>query len=655
MELDFGDAPYEAPVGLFSNSASAATFSDLVLKGSLTCNSDERVGALIGSAYNTTIENVLSYVDVTNTAVAESNGNSHPGTGGITGLFGGGGHAVMRNCAVYANVTAGYECVGGLVGKGWPGKQYYKIENCAFMGHVTATAEIPAGAVVGYHSTDYNVTRFTNIYYLEFDGMAAFGKMDGVENTNYVITDVEEKSLGAFRIGQVAYLLGSGFGQTIGTDLEPVPGGPQVYYGYTSCAEDADAEYTNDSTASPNRPEHELVMCYDETVHWSVCDCGYITVSKAHFGGTAYCNSRKVCDGCDQPYGDLDPENHASDVYVDGLRTCCGEAQVTEPAVTLQYPSLSFDSEIRYNIYYTVSGVEDAQEMGLVIFAEKLDDGTIDDGIETVSAYSTDGSIYMVQSDPIAAKRMGDTMYFKVYVKRGDGSYIYSDIASYSAVVYAQDILEKSESDHMRSLVVALLNYGTAAQKHFGHRTDALMNASLTDQQLSLVGAYDSGMATEPNGVDSGKVGDFLETAAGFDIRYPSVSFEGAFAVNYYFAPSFQVEGEMTFYYWTQEDYEAADILTMENCTGAKTMVKATGAELYWADVSGIAAKEIDETIFVCGVYESGGQRYCTGVLSYSLSAYCVDTMDDDDASMQQLARETVVYGWYAKEYFADL
>ena len=60
------------------------------------------------------------------------------------------------------------------------------------------------------------------------------------------------KTAAQFASGEVAYLLGDAFGQTIGTEDHPVLGGKKVYLVPGSCAEDAEMVYSND----PDRPDH---------------------------------------------------------------------------------------------------------------------------------------------------------------------------------------------------------------------------------------------------------------------------------------------------------------------------------------------------------------------------------------------------------------
>jgi hypothetical protein len=129
------------------------------------------------------------------------------------------------------------------------------------------------------------------------------------------------------------------------------------------------------------------------------------------------------------------------------------------------------------------------------------------------------------------------------------------------------------------------------------------------------------------------------------------VSFEGAFAINYYFAPSAQVEGDLQMYIWTPETYAGISELTAENASAVISMTAQEGG-VYWGQVKGIAAKMLDETYYVAGVYtDAEGNTYCTGVIAYSLSKYCINNAKPGK-DMQELASATAMYGYYAKLYF---
>ena len=173
----------------------------------------------------------------------------------------------------------------------------------------------------------------------------------------------------------------------------------------------------------------------------------------------------------------------------------------------------------------------------------------------------------------LPAKMLGDALYFKAYAKLSDGSYVYTDIAGYHAVLYANTILNSSAaSAQAKSLVVAMLNYGAAAQVSFEYKTDSLMNANLTSAQKALVSAYSESMIAAVPSVSTTKAGSFVNNG-GYSDLHPTVSFEGAFSINYYFTPKYTPDNStITFYYWNLNDFNANNVLAPYNSSGSVKM-----------------------------------------------------------------------------------
>ena len=325
---------------------------------------------------------------------------------------------------------------------------------------------------------------------------------------------------------------------------------------------------------------------------------------------------------------------------------------VVVPTLTGSGFSLSFESEILVNFYYTVSDPTDVVEQGMLVFYDDPGDADYAKANDVYAGSASNNGVYLSTTKGIAAKYMGDSRYYCAYAKLSDGTFAYSKLYQYSPKKYATNMLSKaSTSAEQKALCVAMLNYGAAAQNYFGYNTDDLMNASLTADQQALVVDYDKTLFKGAIAADTAKTGNFPKNAEAFVSRSATVSFEGAFAINYYFAPSASITGDLTLYYWTPEAYAAAEVLTVQNASGSTVMVTG-GDGSYWGQVSGIAAKMLDETYYVAGVYtDASGNTYCTGVIAYSLSRYCLNNAKDGN-SMQELAANTAMYGYYATAYF---
>ena len=148
---------------------------------------------------------------------------------------------------------------------------------------------------------------------------------------------------------------------------------------------------------------------------------------------------------------------------------------------------------------------------------------------------------------------------------------------------------------------------------------------------------------------DAAKQGIFANNK-GFSTRKPAVSFEGAFSINYFFTPNYTPVDGITLYYWNEADFNAAEVLTVENATGSMKMTAESSGQ-YRGDIEGIAAKDLAKAVYVAAVYSDGTTTWTSGVLGYSIGAYCSNLAKNTDA-MAELAKTTAVYGYHARAYF---
>ena len=321
------------------------------------------------------------------------------------------------------------------------------------------------------------------------------------------------------------------------------------------------------------------------------------------------------------------------------------------PTVTLKSPTLEFKDMITINAFYTAENTQDVVEMGMITYTSKVDRWSVRtaDHVIPGAVYVESSGRYYSASQGIHAKYLADTFYLATYAKLADGSYVYSKLAPYSPVTYANSQLKNSTDVKLKQLVVAMLNYGAEAQLYFGHNTGNLANAALNAEHLALPESYRTDMVSTVPAAPAEKQGIFANNQ-GFSTRRPAVSFEGAFCINYFFTPKYAPVGNITLYYWTEADYNAAGVLTADNATGSIVM-DGTGVGQYRGDIEGIAAKNLSQAVYVAGIYSDGTNTWTSGVLGYSIGAYC-SSQASKGGDIAGLAMATAVYGYHAKAYF---
>lgn len=320
---------------------------------------------------------------------------------------------------------------------------------------------------------------------------------------------------------------------------------------------------------------------------------------------------------------------------------------LADPVVTPKYPALSFDGMVRYHVFFHAEdlGQITPANLGLAVFDSYDPEGTVETAKDVIMGATGSEGQYMIPTNGVHAKYLGDQQYFRVFAKKADGSYVYSKMVSYSAVDYAKNALANSADPALRRLAVAMLNYGAEAQKFFGYKTDELINKDLTADDQALVNGFHADALNRIQKVDVSKVGCFASTG-GFTRKAPAISFNGAFEINYFFTPAYAVDGDLELYFWNEDTYNSVTELTAENADKAVAMELKDG--VYTASSDEIAAKYLDKTLYVAAVYESNGVIYCSGVLPYSIAAYC----QNPPADVQALAAAAAIYGCTAKQYF---
>ena len=150
------------------------------------------------------------------------------------------------------------------------------------MGSVSGTGT-RIGAIIGNMSGG----TVTNCYYLIGSASVGIGG-----NATDTIGKTETKTAEQFASGEVAYILGSAWGQNIDNGQEnigyPVISTATVYYGYITCATDVDKVYTNDTSVMQTKPSHS-------------------TVKPENYGN---CTLGTICDKCGEAYGNPNKGAH---------------------------------------------------------------------------------------------------------------------------------------------------------------------------------------------------------------------------------------------------------------------------------------------------------------------------------------------------------
>lgn len=392
--------------------------------------------------------------NIKNVGVVDSYFKGNNFVGGVCGRNDG----TITNCYNAGNLTAieSAATIGGICGYNGG-----TIANCYNTGTVTATGSVASvGGVCGYSASPisncYNIGTVTATG-SDADISGICGYNFGPVTNCYYLADTEDenggKTTAQFASGEVAYLLSQGctictidevtydgtiWGQTIGTDNYPTLGGAKVY---------KNAIY-NGCEGKPGEP-----VSYE-----------YSNTEKNTYGDHPDADNDGKCDDCGQ--------------YIDGI------------GAKLAGYSLSLTGNIGVNFYMELADDIVNDESAYMNFtlpngttSKVYVSGTHEDGsTATTDTTVKDGVTYYVFTCEVAAKEMTSDIKAQMIGNNGEKT---GKVYTYTVKEYADYILSHTSAEGSNygsatvQLVKGMLNYGGAAQKYFGYKTDQLASDGL--------------------------------------------------------------------------------------------------------------------------------------------------------------------------------
>lgn len=248
---------------------------------------------------------------------------------------------------------------------------------------------------------------------------------------------------------------------------------------------------------------------------------------------------------------------------------------------------------------------------------------------------SEDGDYNVFYCDMIAPQQMTDTITATLYVD-WDGLKLKCETWKFSLADYCYEELEKfAEYDYAASykrLLVDTLNYGAAAQKYTGYKTDNLANANLTEEQKAW------GTQEQPQ-INTG------ENPAYNSIENPSARWLGAGVL-------------------LQEDITLRVKFSSENVENLRVSVYDLYQEWsipssafeetengYYIYLNQLTPSRWSDTLYLT-IYD--GYTAISDTLCYSVESYIYARQNDTDKSLVDMLNALLKYGYSAKAYIAE-
>ena len=476
------------------------------------------------------------------------------------------------------------------------------ITNCYNVGSVSGTY------YVGGMSGENDSGTITNCYY---DSTIYTGNAIG-KNSSGTVTKVEGKTIDEFKTGEIAYLLSQGctidevtydgtiWGQTIGKDTYPTLGGAKVYKTaiYKGCE------------GKPGEPES-----YE-----------YSNTKKNTYGDHPDADNDGRCDNCS--------------AIIDGI------------GAKLVGYSLSLTGNIGVNFYMELSNDIVNDESAYMNFilpngttSKVYVSGTHEDGSTATTDDTTvkNGVTYYVFTCEVAAKEMTSDIKAQMIGNNGEKK---GKVYTYTVKEYADYILSHTsaeESDISKAtiqLVKGMLNYGGAAQKYFGYKTDKLASDGLT-----LTGAVfnDTSIINNITNETNKASVTCANAKVTFKSAYLSLNSTTDLCVSVQFADDVTVKEDM-FAIWCNTDQISKD---------QYEVTKVNEENCYKITLHGVKASQLNEkyAFYVeLSDTEYAQLAYGTNSYAYTVMSSACDNINNIE-SLREVVKALYAYGVCAEEY----
>ena len=511
----------------------------------------------------------------------------------VGGVSGDNSQGIITNCYNVGSVSGAENCyVGGVSGENYNGT----IANCYNAGSVSGT-ENYVGGVSGENDNG----TITNCYY---DSTIYTGNAIGDDTGT--TTKVEGKTTDEFKTGEVAYLLQLDqseevWGQTIGKDTYPTLGGAKVYKNatYNGCV---------------GKPGDAVSYAYSNT-------------KKNTYGDHQDADNDGKCDSCG--------------AIIDGI------------GAKLAGYSLSLTGNIGVNFYMELSDDVVNDESAYMSFtlpngttSKVYVSGTHEDG-STAATDTTvkDGVTYYVFTCEVAAKEMTSDIKAQMIGNNGEKT---GKVYTYTVKEYADYILSHTSAEGSNygsatvQLVKGMLNYGGAAQKYFGYKTDQLASDGLAltepvfdDTSIINFIKNEANKAVITNHSDPDKVT--------FKSAYLSLNSTTDLCVSVQFAEDVTV----------QEDMFAIWLGSTEISKDQYEITKVNEGNCYKITLHGIKASQLQKQ-YEFEVHLSDAE---SAVLTYGATSYAYTVMSsacdniNNIESLREVVKALYAYGSCAQGY----
>lgn len=306
---------------------------------------------------------------------------------------------------------------------------------------------------------------------------------------------------------------------------------------------------------------------------------------------------------------------------------------------------MNFQTGYKNNSAYT-------PEYGLTYYKSTSPDNVIN--VTSDQFTSSTPKKFTVQTIGIPAKEMGvefvSVYYAKVTVD-GVDYYAYSNTNRYSIVQYAKNKMNSNEKT--KNLLVAMLNYGAAAQKYYDFDTENLANSILSEEDKQLPANYQDYLIPA---ITAPTLEDYSSSTSKY-VKNASLELLDAINIKYTLSGS-NASKTYKLCVWTKAEYDALVGSVTDEAELAKLLVTENAGSVLDFDgasclLTGIAAKQFANTYYtrMVEIDNATGTETYDWLWTYSPMQYCINKIKAN-AKETEIGKTMAVYSAMARVYF---
>ena len=356
-------------------------------------------------------------------------------------------------------------------------------------------------------------------------------------------------------------------------------------------------------------------------------------------------------------------DGHTEDVTAKATVSGFDSSSVGEKTVNVSYGGKSADFNVHIfgfkSAKLTLSGKiiinftvdfggadKNGYTMGALFFRNKPTDAELMSAHASgqgITEYGTNDGYPMFGYDDITSKEMNDLIYCAIYAEKGDKVY-FTNATSMSAAKYVGLAFNNYSDTKLRTMLVDMLNYGSAAQTYFGYRTGELANSALTSAQKKYGSTANVSLNTQAKSLKDSLSSENVK------FRSASLTLENEISVNY----SAAIMGGTV---------KKAELLLFDSYTEGGTYDKTTAVlanpmelsgDVYKGKFTNLTSKDMRKVLYVRVhvTYEDGTEEY-SNIYRYSIETYAHTVRNGNYAAgLKNLTESMMRYGDSASKYF---